>query len=293
MRFLGNKSQKISLFVLGLTAFNISLNSSSAQAASISYLRDQNQDNVVNDLDFNSLLDNGKFTELFVAEGRVGDLSKAATYELSINRDVKLGAQPLDKTQKQYAWAKDKDLNTRDTIYDWEFKTVDFSLEYTSGVDANGKKTGYVSYILDGIKMEATDFKKDVIDVNNIFLRTRSNRSDSSMILSNLMFNNKALKNSKGTTKVTSLDSIGVEVDYLRINDINSNFKLTGTAAMSWDKTKVNPTQSNLAFQIKVGNSPKKKRKVPEPNTLAAIFIAGVIGSGLKKKQQQATQEIS
>jgi hypothetical protein len=138
--------------------------------------------------------------------------------------------------------------------------------------------------------MEATDFQKDVIDVNNIFLRTRSNRADSSMVLSDLMFNNKALKNSQGTTAVTSLDSVGIEVDYLRINNIDSDFKLTGKAAMSWDKTKVNPTQSSLAFQIKVGNSPKEKSKVPEPGTLAAIFLTGIIGAGLKKKQEQVTQ---
>ncbi|AFZ00881.1 PEP-CTERM sorting domain-containing protein [Calothrix sp. PCC 6303] len=41
-----------------------------------------------------------------------------------------------------------------------------------------------------------------------------------------------------------------------------------------------------------VSNSPKPKGKVPESNTLAAIFIAGAIGAGLKKKQQQTTQNL-
>jgi hypothetical protein len=288
MRFLNHNLQKKALFIFGLATLGFSLSPNSAQAASISYLGDYNKDNAVNDLDFNYLLDNGKFTELFVAEGRVGDLDKKATYELSINRDVKLGAQPLDNTQKQYAWAKDLDPTSK---FNWEFKTVDFSLEYNEKKDANGKKNGYVSYILDGIKMEATDFKKDVIDVTDIFLRTRSSGIGSSVVLSNLMLNGKALKDSTGKT-VNSLDSVGSEVDYIRVKDLTPGFKLTGQTSLSWDKTKANPTQSSLAFQIKVGNSPKPKRKVPEPNTLAAIFIAGVIGAGLKKKQEQATQNV-
>jgi hypothetical protein len=136
--------------------------------------------------------------------------------------------------------------------------------------------------------MEATDFKKDVIGVTDIFLRTRSVGVESSMVLSDLKLNGEALKDSKGKT-VGSLDAVGTEVDYIRINDITPNFKLTGKTSMSWAKTSANPKNSNLAFQIKVGNSPRKK--VPEPGTVGAIFLTGVVGAGLKKRQQ-ATQEV-
>ena len=52
---------------------------------------------------------------------------------------------------------------------------------------------------------------------------------------------------------------------------------------MSW--TGNNPMRSNLAFQIKVGNS--TPTSVPEPGTIGAIFITGMTGLGLSKKNKK------
>ncbi|MCJ8279621.1 MAG: PEP-CTERM sorting domain-containing protein [Rivularia sp. ALOHA_DT_140] len=236
-----------SLFALSLTALGLLIVPNSAQAANL--VSNTN----FSDADFRSLIDNGDFSELFVAEGRIGDSARGTRQykELKINGDVANGAPVSEETQ--FNWGNGE--------------TYDFSLEYDGST---------VTYVVDGVTLTSNDFGDSV---NNIFFRT-SAWENTTTSLTNLVFN--------GTTigDVTSDAVGGRDIDYLQINDISSPFTITGKAAMSWDATNARPKDSQSAFQIKVGNSPTPT-SVPEPGTIGAIFITGLTGFGLSKKKQK------
>jgi hypothetical protein len=130
--------------------------------------------------------------------------------------------------------------------------------------------------------LSSTDFNGSASD---IFLRTAAT-TNSTMTLSNLLFNDQEMKDSQGQI-ISSVSSVGTsnrDIDYLQISDTTSPFTITGKAAMSWTGTQ--PMRSNLAFQIKVGNSPKTS--VPEPGTLGAIFVIGITGAVASKRKKVA-----
>ncbi len=137
-----------------------------------------------------------------------------------------------------------------------------------------------VTYELGDQVLSSTEFSGSA---NSIFLRTfaQKNKNDNSnnfVMLEDLMFNGE---------KIGSLSSSGGEsedVDYLQLKDISAPFTLTGKTKMSW--TGNTPMRSNLAFQIKVGNSPSPT-SVPEPGTIGAIFVTGITGLGLSKKKKK------
>lgn len=54
-------------------------------------------------------------------------------------------------------------------------------------------------------------------------------------------------------------------------------FEITGQVLLSW--TGQTPTRSNLAYQIKVGNS-SGSRQVPEPGATSALLLTGIVGVG-------------
>nr|WP_243147100.1 PEP-CTERM sorting domain-containing protein [Scytonema sp. UIC 10036] len=91
--------------------------------------------------------------------------------------------------------------------------------------------------------------------------------------------------NSQGKA-IANLSSFGTatssDTDYIQLSKISAGFKLTGKVAMSWEDERL--SQSNLAYQIKVGNSPKTT-SVPEPSTLAAIALATFAGVGYKRRK--------
>ena len=244
-------SARTSLFALSFTALGLLTAPNSAQAMTL-----VNNTNLT-DAGFNSLIDNGQFSELFVGEGRIGDRGKAATYELSINDDVQKGAKPV--TQEQFNWGNGE--------------KYDFSLEYDGST---------VNYMLGGKTLTSTDFNGPI---NSIFFRTSAG-ANTATSLTNLMFNGTAIGN------LTSSDSNNRDIDYLQLKDVSSPFKITGKASMSWQETqgKLNTKNSLNAFQIKVGNSPSPT-SVPEPGTIGAIFITGITGLGLSKKKKK-DQEI-
>ncbi|WP_414622074.1 choice-of-anchor W domain-containing protein [Calothrix sp. CCY 0018] len=238
-----------SLFALSITALGFLIAPNSAQAMTL--VNNANFD----DDDFKSLINQKEFTELFVAEGRIGDRGGAGEKELKINGDVVDGAKV--STEEQFNWGNG-------SVYD-------FSLMY------DGNK---VTYELDGKTLSSEDFNGSA---NSIFLRTfakenKGNNSNNFVTLKDLVFNGES---------IGSLSSLGGEskdVDYLQLKDISSPFTLTGKTSMSW--TGNNPMRSNLAFQIKVGNSPTPT-SVPEPGTIGAIFVTGMTGLGLSKKNKK------
>jgi hypothetical protein len=203
------------------------------------------------DTEFMGLIDQGLFSELFVAESRIGNNSRAGgEREIGINQDVQLGGLPVE--QGQFTWGNGN--------------LVDFMLEYTGSV---------VKYIVGDQTLSTNVFSGPVTD---IFLRTRA-ADNSTMALSNLVFNG---------VGINSLFSNGVggsDVDYLQISNITTPFTLTGKSLMSWTGTQ--PMRSNVAYQIKVGTTPQVE-SVPEPGTVGALFAAGVLSVALKKKQKAA-----
>ncbi len=232
-----------SLIVLGLATLGLFVAPHSAKALT---LVDRTG---FTDTDFENLIKQDQFNELFVAEGRIGDLGGAATYELSINEDVEKGANPIQ--QQQYAWENNK--------------PIDFSLEYTGST---------VNYTVDGKLLSSNAFNGPVSD---IFIRTFAS-NDSVVSLTNLALNAQGIGD-----LVSSSLGIGSDVDYLQISEISDPFVITGKTSLFWAGA-TPPRNSRLAYQIKVGGS--SKASVPEPGTVAAIFLATVAGVGYGRRKK-------
>ncbi|MCL1472766.1 choice-of-anchor W domain-containing protein [Argonema antarcticum] len=203
------------------------------------------------DTQFNQMRTDGLFTELFVAESRIGNNSTStAERELGINTDTGAPVAIGDRT-----WGNGG--------------LVDFVLEYTGSL---------VKYTVGGQLLSSTAFSGLATD---IFLRTRA-ADKSTMTMSDLVFNG---------VGISSLSSSGVggnsDVDYLQLSGISTPFTLTGKSMMSWTGTQ--PMRSNLAYQIKVGTTPQTQ-SVPEPGTVGAIALTGLLALG-SKKQQKAVKE--
>jgi hypothetical protein len=202
------------------------------------------------DTEFMGLVNQGLFSELFVAESRIGNNSSAGgEREIGINQDVLLGGLPVK--EGQFTWGNGN--------------VVDFMLEYTGSL---------VNYIVGDRILSTSVFSGPVTD---IFFRTRA-ADNSTMALSNLVFNGVGIDN------LFSSGVGGSDVDYLQISNITTPFTLTGKSLMSWTGTQ--PMRSNLAYQIKVGTTPVES--VPEPGTVGALLAAGVLSVGLKKKPNVA-----
>ncbi|MEM6592264.1 MAG: PEP-CTERM sorting domain-containing protein [Cyanobacteria bacterium P01_C01_bin.73] len=216
--------------------------STAAQAASFSAMPG------FTDIDFRDEISSGAFTELFVAESRIGNNQNNGDRELGINT-----ATGAVVDQEGYVWSSGQE--------------VDFSLVY------DGSK---VTYIVDDIELSSMDFTGAV---DKIYIRTRGsggNKPESSIALTNLLFNGQAYAPGLTSTGTSS----GADVDYLAITDIAFPFTLTGTSTFTFDSG--TPRGSQLAYQIKVGTTPGES--VPEPMTgLGAMAVFG-LAAGLKRK---------
>ncbi|MDJ0553240.1 MAG: PEP-CTERM sorting domain-containing protein [Microcoleaceae cyanobacterium MO_207.B10] len=217
-----------------------------ASAISFKAMGDSYTDNV-----FRSELESNSFTELFVAESRIG-LAGTGEKELKINGDVEDGAPVAEQTD-----------------FNWQNgQAVDFSLDY----DGNA-----VTYTVGGVTLSSNAFSGNV---NKIYLRTTGSggNKQGTMSLTNLTFNGVS---HSGLSSTGTSD--GRDVDYLAITDISSPFRFTGTSTMSWTGNK--PQRSHLAYQIKVGTS--STEEVPEPLTILGTVAALGFGVGFKKKHSQ------
>lgn len=257
MNKMFNLTKKInarnSILALGVAAVGLLMAPSSAQAFTL-VDRTDFDDTDFDDTDFISLTNSGEFSELFVAEGRIGDSARGtAQYkELKINGDVLDYAPVAEETQ-----------------FDWKSgEEYDFTLKYDGST---------VNYTLGGQTLSTNEFSSPI---NSIFFRT-SGWKNSTTSLTNLMFNGEAIGDLTSNGTDDSRD-----IDYLQLNDASSSFEITGTASMTWSGIK--PKGSQSAFQIKVGNS--TPASVPEPGTIGAIFITGMTGLGLSKKKKKAEE---
>jgi hypothetical protein len=138
---------------------------------------------------------------IFVAEGRIGDLGGAATFELDLGQST---AAPSTTAQ-----------------YPWTSGTVEpFTLAYNAG-------TGLITFTLGGkVLTYMTPFPM----FGDIFVRTRAVDAERSVVVGDLVLNGQSL--------------------WISGASLSNGFILTGTATLAW--TGAPPTQSRLAFQIKV-----------------------------------------
>ncbi|MBO3463902.1 PEP-CTERM sorting domain-containing protein [Aetokthonos hydrillicola Thurmond2011] len=216
------------------------------------------------DADFNNILDQGTFKELFVAEGRIGNNSlNDAERELGINRNARALVAPGEPVASgQFVWGNGT--------------PVDFTLNYTGST---------INYTVGGQTLTTTAFNGPV---NDIYLRTFATQN-STATLSDLVFKDLTTTNTKFT--IGSLSSTGTstpDTDYLEITDISDPFEITGKVALSWTGIQP-PTRSNLAYQIKVGGSssvPPIPRQVPESGTTGAILLTGIAGIGYRCRKR-------
>jgi hypothetical protein len=153
---------------------------------------------------------------MFVAEGRIGDRGGAATFELDLGQDT---AAPYTTAQ-----------------YDWQSGTVEpFTLTYDAG-------TSLVTFTLGGVTLQYTT---SWFDFDQVFVRTRAVNEGSSVAVSDIVID--------GESVMDQSQAIGNGSDILWIRGamLDNGFTLAGNAVLSW--TGAAPTQSRLAFQVKIG----------------------------------------
>ncbi len=153
---------------------------------------------------------------MFVSEGRIGDLGGAATFELDLGQDT--GA-PFVSAQ-----------------YAWQSGVVEpFMITYDAG-------TSLVTFTLGGVTL---NYNTPWFDFDQVFVRTRAVNEGSSVMVSDIVID--------GESVMDQSQAVGNGLDNLWIQGamLNDGFTLTGNAVLSW--TGAAPTQSRLAFQVKVG----------------------------------------
>ncbi|GAB4276472.1 MAG: hypothetical protein Fur0025_01630 [Oscillatoriaceae cyanobacterium] len=198
-----------------------------------------------NDDDFNALTPQLSF----VAEGRIGNNAGNGTHELNFH-GINLNNPTATSDEKNFTWSNSV--------------ATSFRLTYDAA-------TRNVTYLVGGLLLQATANQNPVRD---IFIRTRATIANSSITIANLLLNGVSINRSLSVSGGGSWES-GME--YLRLSGIQGSFTLEGTSTMAWGNTR--PTNSNLAYQIKVGTA------VPEPTTMLG-FALGASGLAMIRKRR-------
>jgi hypothetical protein len=154
-----------------------------------------------------------------VAEGRIGDRGGAATFELDLGDNTGSPA-----TTAQYNW-QSAQAEPFTLVYDNVSNVVTFSL--------GGRTLDY---------SPANSFKE-------FFVRTRAVEASTNVQVFDLVLNGENVGDVSSASGPDGLDILAVSGV-----DLYQGFTLTGVAVLSWGAAP--PTQSRLAFQIKVGNAP-------------------------------------
>ena len=170
----------------------------------------------------------------FVAEGRIGDRGGVATFELDLGDDT---GNPY--TTAQHPWQSGV-AEPFTVTYDKPTNVVTFAL--------GGKTLSY---------SPAVAFKE-------FFVRTRATELNTAIQVYDLVLNGQPLGDISSAT--------GQGLDILAVSgvDLFQGFTLTGTAVMTW--TGAAPTQSRLAFQIKVGNAPTVRAEETSWGRIKGLF---------------------
>jgi hypothetical protein len=169
---------------------------------------------------------------LFVAEGRIGDLGGAATFELDLGASTAAPSQTAN-----YAWVGGRQ--------------EPFTLTYNN-------VTRVVTFSLGGHTLTYTT---PYMDFGDMFVRTRAVNVGTSVVVNDLVLNGVGIGDQSSAT------GDGLDILWISEHAIANGFTLTGVATLSW--TGSPPTQSRLAFQIKVAK-------------LAEVGVEGSTWGGIK-----------
>ena len=172
---------------------------------------------IATDAELNALLP----VKSFVAEGRIGDLGGAATFELDIGAETSAPAQTA-----QYAWPNGVD--------------VPFTITLSGNVAKLIVGSKVVSYTV--AQTPGGDF----------YVRTRSNKAGASIKISSLVLNDVSISDQSYAVYGTNG---GLDILRVQGSDLTTPFALTGIARLSWNTSSA-PNNSNLAFQVKFGVAP-------------------------------------
>jgi hypothetical protein len=154
-----------------------------------------------------------------VAEGRIGDRGGAATFELDLGDNT---GNPATTAQ-----------------HDWQSAVAEpFTVSYDPMMDV-------VTFMLGG----RTLVYSPVLSFKEFFVRTRAVDASTSVQVYDLVLNDESIGDLSSATGPDGLDILAVSGV-----DLYQGFTLTGVAVLTWGATP--PTQSRLAFQIKIGNAP-------------------------------------
>ncbi len=153
---------------------------------------------------------------IFVAEGRIGDLGGAATFELDLGHDT---SHPF--TSAQYAWQSGR--------------VEEFTLSYNNS-------NGIVTFTLGGVTLY---FTTPFYQFGDLFIRTRAIDDGKSVVVGSLVLDGENVGDLSSAAGPNGLDIL-----WISGGTLGDGFMLTGTAVLAW--TGNPPSQSRLAFQIKV-----------------------------------------
>lgn len=224
----------------------------------------------INDQQFNQLILDGTFSELFVAESRAG--FQGSERELGINAPLVpnangtglVGGATLDAGQ--FNWVSGE--------------VVSFELSYDALNDLVTYKVGDAAALTASVEDKTA---------NGFFIRTgaggKNGTTSSSFTFQNLMLD---VNDSNGFQALAPLSSTlnpdgSRDVDYLEVADLTGSFTLKGEQILEWSGTF--PDRSNLASQIKVGHF-TETASVPEPMTMLGTVVALGAGYSLKRRRQ-------
>ncbi len=155
---------------------------------------------------------------LFVGEGRIGDRGGVATFEIDLGGDTSAPA-----TTAQYDWQSGV--------------AVPWRLTY----DAT---TNLATFTVDDV---ALHFTSPLSGFTDLFIRARAVNAASDILVDGMSLDGEALADAS----FADGDLTGLDILWIGGGVLSDGFVLSGTVTMSWTGTA--PTQSRLAFQIKVG----------------------------------------
>jgi hypothetical protein len=157
---------------------------------------------------------------LFVAEGRIGDRGGAATFEVDLGGDTGAPA-----TTAQYNWQSGTPVN--------------WAVTYNH-------VTNLITFTVDTVVLQYTS---PLAGFTDLFVRTRAVNANSDILVDNLVLDGVSVGDASSANG--NLD--GLDILWIIGGTLSDGFTLTGRVTMTWAGTA--PTQSRLAFQVKVGTT--------------------------------------
>jgi hypothetical protein len=155
---------------------------------------------------------------LFVGEGRIGDRGGAATFELDLGHDT-----------------GDPETTAH---YDWQSGVpVPFTLAYNY-------VTNDVVFTVGGVVLNWTS---ELSGYSDIFVRTRAVDAGAEILVEDLVLDGELVSD----VSFADGDASGLDILWINGGTLGNGFTLSGNVTLTWIGSP--PTQSRLAFQIKVG----------------------------------------